>query len=69
MESLANTIYGDSASCWSMEDYRVVLGFLLHAGLVRYRDGKLQLSLRDPHDREYAEIAKKALVDVGLVSP
>ena len=52
-----------------MEDYRVVLGFLLHAGLVQYKEGKLQLSLRDPHDREYAEIAKKTLVDVGLVSP
>ena len=67
--SLANTVYGDGASCWSVEDYRVVLGFLLHSGMVRLEeDGRLHLHLGDPHDREYAETARRALVEAGLVS-
>ena len=67
LEALAREVYGDGSSCWSMEDYRVVLGFLLYAGMVRYNDGKLQLHLGDPHDWEYAEAARKALVEAGVV--
>lgn len=64
---LARQVY-DESSCWSLEDYRVVFEFLRYSGMVKSRDGLLYLDLEDPFDREYAELAKRALAEAGLIA-
>ena len=66
IEEKARILYEERRSCWSMEDYRIVLGFLEYAGMV-VEEGKLKLDLEDPLDLEYAEIAHRSLVEGGVI--
>ena len=62
LDQLARILYEKNEhSCWSYEDYKIVMGFLLYSGMVKENsDGLLRLDLGDPHDVEYAEKATKA---------
>lgn len=66
LDSLARELYEENEhSCWSYEDYHVVMEFLLYSGMVkRSSDGLLRLDLRDPHDVEYAKLASKSCASV-----
>ena len=58
LDNLARMLYVNRRSCWSYEDYRVVMGFLLHSGMVKEdSNGMLTLDLEDPYDADYAKLA------------
>ena len=68
LEALAAKVYGGGDGLFSMRDFEVVLGFLLHSGMVVEEGGVLRLNLRDPGDQQYARVswlACRGVVDGG----
>lgn len=67
IDEIARRLYDNDHSCWSMEDYRIIMGFLLYSGMVVEKDGLLFLDLEDPFDWEYAQLASRectSLLDI-----